>query len=440
MPIRPGAATGTTLERMTNRPLRICFLTYRGNPHSGGQGIYTRHLCRALHELGHQVEVWSGPPYPELDPGVTLRQIPSLDLWNETNPFRRPSLAELRDPIHRSEWLQTLSGRFPEMHTFSQRVARAYADLPPERRFDIVHDNQCLGDGLLELRRMVPVVATIHHPVTVDRQIALAAASDWLKRLTLRRWYSFLDKQIAVAGQLDRVLTVSQAASQGIIKDLHIRPERVRIVPNGVDLTLFRPLPDIERNPVRLISTISAHGPLKGFVHLLDALVVVRRQVPTAHLTVIGKQGHEESERRVRELGLADAVRFTGRLSTEEMIHEYAQASVAVVPSLYEGFGLPAIEAMACEVPVVSTNAGALAEVVGEDGLAGLLVPPADGAALGAKILELLASPERRRTMGHAGRQRVAERFTWHRAAELCVDVYRELLDAAEAPQLKVAC
>lgn len=425
---------------MTNRPLRICFLTYRGNPHSGGQGIYTRHLCRALHELGHQVEVWSGPPYPELDPGVGLRELPSLDLWNESHPFRRPSLAELRDPIHRSEWLQTLSGRFPEMHTFSLRAARAYAALPPERRFDVVHDNQCLGEGLLQLQRMVPVVATIHHPVTVDRQIALAAASDWLKRLTLRRWYSFLDKQIAVAPQLDRVLTVSHAAGQGIIKDLHIRPDRLRVVPNGVDLTLFRPLPEIERHNDRLISTISANGPLKGFTYLLDALVEVRRQVPTAHLTVIGKKGHEESERRIRELGLEGAVRFTGRLSTEEMIHEYAQACVAVVPSLYEGFGLPAIEAMACEVPVVSTNAGALAEVVGEDGRTGLLVPPADGAALAKPILALLANPELRLTMGHAGRQRVAEHFTWRRAAELSVEVYREVLAAAEAPLLKVAC
>ena len=184
---------------MERRPLRICFLTYRGNPQCGGQGIYTRHLTGALAALGHEVEVWSGPPYPELVDGVGLRQVPSLDLWNDEALFRRPTLREFRDPIHRNEWLRTITGQFPEPHTFSRRVARAYARLDADDRFDVVHDNQCLGEGLLRLARQVPVVATIHHPITVDRDIALAAARTRTKRWGLRRWYSFLDQQIAVA-------------------------------------------------------------------------------------------------------------------------------------------------------------------------------------------------------------------------------------------------
>lgn len=409
--------------------MRICFLTYRGNPHCGGQGIYTRHLTAALASLGHEVEVWSGPPYPDLVDGVRLRRIPSLDLWNEAALFRRPSFAEFRDRIHRAEWLRTLSGQFPEPHTFSRRVLREYGRLAPSERFDIVHDNQCLGDGLLGLRKLVPVVATIHHPITVDRELAIAAAASRSKRWTLRRWYSFLDKQIEVAQRIDDILTVSEAAGATIERDFGVARQRMHIVPNGVDLNVFRPLAEIERRPNRLVATISSNTPLKGLKHLLEALAIVRTRKPDVTLTVIGRGDHRDCERWVRELGIAASVRFTGRIETEEMVREFAQATIAVVPSLYEGFGLPAIEAMACHVPVVSTDAGALPEVVGRDGGAACLVPAGSGPSLARALLELFDDPERRRAMGAAGRARVAELFTWKRAAELSTQVYEDAIE-----------
>jgi glycosyltransferase involved in cell wall biosynthesis len=429
---------------MARRPLRICFLTYRGNPQCGGQGIYTRHLTGALAALGHEVEVWSGPPYPELHDGVMLHRVPSLDLWNEHALFRRPSFREIRDPIHRSEWLRTLTGQFPEPHTFSRRVVRDYARHGRRRGFDVVHDNQCLGEGLLQLRRNVPVVATIHHPITVDREIAMAAALTRSKRWGLRRWYSFLDKQIAVAPDLDGILTVSEAAAEGIERDFGIARHRMHIVPNGVDLDVFRPLPHIERQSNRLIATISAtNAPLKGFTHLLDAMAVVRRERPDVTLTVIGREGDRASRRRIVDLGLENAVRITGRLTTDEMVSLYAESTIAIVPSLYEGFGLPAIEAMACRVPVVSTNAGALPEVVGRDGHAGVLVQAGCGDSLARPILELLADPGRRQVLADAGFTRATTLFTWKRAAELCVDAYREAIARRRPPGdgvLRAAC
>ena len=429
---------------MEGRPLRICFLTYRGNPQCGGQGIYTRHLTGALAALGHEVEVWSGPPYPELVDGVGLRQVPSLDLWNDQALFRRPTLREFRDPIHRNEWLRTITGQFPEPHTFSRRVARAYARLDADDRFDVVHDNQCLGEGLLRLARQVPVVATIHHPITVDRDIALAAARTRTKRWGLRRWYSFLDQQIAVAPRLDDVITVSEAAAEGIERDFQIARHRMHVVPNGVDLGVFRPLPAIAREPHRLIATISAtNAPLKGFVYLLEALAKVRREIPDVQLTVIGRDGDRLTQKRIRDLGIASAVRITGRVSTEEMVELYARSTLAVVPSLYEGFGLPAIEAMACEVPVVSTDAGALPEVVGRDGRAGVLVQAGCAESLARPLIELLRDPARVDAMRCAGRQRVTSLFTWKRAAELSVGVYREAIERrrpASAGALRAAC
>jgi glycosyltransferase involved in cell wall biosynthesis len=416
--------------------LRICLLTYRGNPRSGGQGVYTRLLSSALTELGHQVDVWSGPPYPEVPSGVGLVKVPSLDLWNEDGFHRLPSWDELRDPINFSEWAQTKTGNFPEPLTFSRRVERSFRNGVP--RYDLVHDNQCLGPGLLQLRQRLPVVATIHHPVTVDRRIALKQTQGWLQRYGLRRWYSFLSTQLKVSRQLDRILTVSEASRQDLHREYGISVERMRVVGNGIDVDRFRPLPGIRRKPNQIITTLSSDSPLKGFRYLLDAIFDLRSHRPDLKLTVIGSAGQTDTQERVERLGLQDTVHFTGYVAADDIVRAYAESSVAVVPSLYEGFGFPAGEAMACEVPIVSTAAGALPEVVGTDGRAGVLVEPRNPTALARAIDELLSDPQRRSALGHAGRTRVLQHFTWRRAAERTAAVYREAITehAARTPAL----
>jgi glycosyltransferase involved in cell wall biosynthesis len=410
--------------------LRICLLTYRGNPRSGGQGIYVRLLSKALCELGHDVDVWSGQPYPALVPGVRLTRLPSLDLWNDSALMRMPSLRELWDPINLSEWARSKTGGFVEPLTFSRRVARRFRN-GSGRCYDIVHDNQCLGAGLLELQRRVPVVATVHHPITVDRRIAVQSTRDGMKRWGVRRWYSFLPEQLSVARKLDRIATVSEASKRDIAREYGVSLSRMHVVGNGINLDVFHPLPELARDPQRLITTLSADAPLKGFRYLLDALHALRLQRPKLCLTVIGRPGVEtETEAQIERLGLRNAVHFTGFVEDRAIARHYASSTLAVVPSLYEGFGFPAGEAMACEVPVVSTHAGALPEVVGEDGACGLLVPPGDGVALARAISELLDQPERRSAMGAAGRRRVLEHFTWRRAAERTVELYRGAIDA----------
>lgn len=411
---------------MADEPLRICLLTYRGNPTSGGQGIYVRLLSRELVALGHRVDVWSGPPYPELFPGVGFVKVPSLDLWNEEALFRLPSLIELRDPINRSEWAQTVLGGFPEPLTFSRRVALSFKN-GAGRAYDIVHDNQCLGPGLLSMRSRLPVVATIHHPITVDRKIAFQNARTISRRYGLWRWYSFLPVQLKVSRQLDRIMTVSEASRRDLEREYGIRREMVRVVGNGINLDVFAPLPDVEREDNRLIATLSADAPLKGFRYLLGALALLRRSRPDLALTVVGTPS-ERTATKIREMGLDRSISFTGRVEAEDIARAYARSTVAVVPSLYEGFGFPAGEAMACEVPVVSTSAGALPEVLGADGEAGMLVEPRSSKALARGIALLLDSPERRAAMGRAGRNRVLSLFTWRRTAERTVEVYREAI------------
>jgi glycosyltransferase involved in cell wall biosynthesis len=424
---------------MTDTPLRICLLTYRGNPRSGGQGIYVRLLARELTDLGHHVDVWSGPPYPELLPGAQLVQVPSLDLWNETSLLRRPRLRELRDPINALEYGSTVTGGFPEPITFTQRVVRQLRRDDRLRDYDVIHDNQSLGPGLFRLQEHLPVVATIHHPVSVDRAIALQSAPTWLSRYGQWRWYAFLRVQKRVARRLDRVLTVSEASSRDLQRDYGLRAERMRVVGNGIDLGVFRPRPEIERRADRLLTILSSDAPLKGFPHLLEALATLRRAHPTLRLTVIGSPGLKSPTRRLmRELGVEDAIEFTGKVTSDEIACRYAESTVAVVPSLYEGFGFPAGEAMACRVPVVSTRAGALPEVLGRSGECGLLVEPGSGRALAGAIDVLLRDPARRVAMGEAGRRRVEALFTWRRAAERTVDVYREMV--ARWPEARAAC
>ena len=406
------------------RPLRICLISYRSHPHCGGQGVYVKHLSRALTDLGHRVTVLSGPPDPDLDDDIKLVRRWGLDLYNPADPFRTPHPAELANPLNLVEWLGVSLMGFPEPLVFGQR---AYTYL--RRRwdeFDVVHDNQSLSYGIWAAGRRLPLAATIHHPITIDRDIAARSAGSFSAKLKIRRWHSFLTMQGMVARTLPRIITVSRRSRDDIAAAFGIAPRRFRIIPNGIDLLRFHPLPEIEREKKRIITTTSADVPLKGLGHLMVALA--RLKDPRIRLVVVGtarKNGY--IGRLIRQLGIGGQVIFTGPISQQAFVEEYARATLAVVPSIYEGFGLPAGEAMACGVPVISTTGGALPEVVGA---AGLLVPPGDAGALSAAMGDLLHNPQRAAHLGEQGRQRVMQNFTWTEAAARTVAVYREVLDA----------
>ena len=415
--------------------LRVAYLVYRGNPHCGGQGVYTRELVRELTALGHEVTVLSGPPYPDLADPTQLVRVASLDLYRPSNPFRVPWPHELRTTIDVRELAIMCAAGFPEPYTFSLRARRLLA----ERRgdFDLVHDNQCLGRGLVPMmeRDGWPVLATLHHPITVDRDLDLAHTRSPLRRLTLHRWYGFLHMQMDVARRIPRLVTVSESSKRDIADQRGVDPARLHIVPVGVDPLVFRPLPGVARVPGRIMTTASADVPMKGLVHLLDALAKLRTERPDAHLVVIGRPKPKSLiPQRIEQLGLGDAVTFVSGVTTEDIVERYAQAQVACVPSLYEGFSLPAVEAMACAVPVVGTTGGAVPEVIGRDGDTGLLVPPADPSALAAALVRALDDAALRDRIGAAGRDRVLARFTWRRTAEGTVDQYRARLEEHAPP------
>ena len=223
---------------VSNRPLRICMLSYRSNPHCGGQGVYLKNLSRALTDLGHQVEVISGPPDPMLDPDIKVTRLPCLDLYDPADPFRMPTLKELANPVNLLEWLGVSTMGFPEPLTFG---VRAFFHLKHRfHQFDVVHDNQSLSYGVWAIGKHLPTLATIHHPITVDRAIAIAAVSAMWKKMQQFRWFSFLPMQKRVSRTLGRIITVSDCAKQDIIRDFAIRHDRFSVVPNGINTDLFK--------------------------------------------------------------------------------------------------------------------------------------------------------------------------------------------------------
>jgi len=413
--------------------LRIAFLVYRGNPQCGGQGVYTRHLTRELVRLGHSVEVFSGPPWPALDDGVGFTPVAGLDLYREPDPFRWPARREFHSLADLGEFLIMLTGGFGEPWAFARRVRT----LLEGRRgdFDIIHDNQCLGTGVWSLAREGwPLLETLHHPITVDRSIAMDHATSFGQRYSTRRWYGFLRMQVRVVRRLPAVLTVSHNSKADIHAQMGVALERMTVVPVGVDHDVFRPYEDVEKKPGRLMVTTSSDVAMKGLVPLLEALAKLRVE-RDIDLVVIGRPKAEGRVARAMErLGLNDIVTTISGVSDEALARLYGEAQVAIVPSLYEGFSLPAIEAMSCGVPVVATTGGALPEVVGTSGETGLLVEPNNPDALVDAIRTLLDDAALRARLGANARERVMQRFTWEVTARGTAACYEAVLGHRALP------
>ncbi|MBT6338477.1 MAG: glycosyltransferase family 4 protein [Desulfobacula sp.] len=411
-----------------NSSLKIGLISYRSNPHCGGQGVYIRHLSHALADLGHKVEVIAGPPDPllnnQVNNNVTLTMLKTLDLYNPEDLFRTPTLNELADPINLIEWLDVSFMGYPEPLTFGMRMKKHLRETKKE--YDIIHDNQSLSYGIMSLAKRMPVTATIHHPMTVDRRLAVQSTKSFLKKIKALRWYSFINMQKRVAKKLSCIITVSQSSKKDIAKEFNIPESKFKTIPIGIDTNNFYPIQTVKKQPGRIIVTNSADTPLKGLYHLLFAIkgVLKTRQVK---LVVIGSPKKNGGiEKLIKKLEIGQYIKFTGRIDQDQFVLEYAKASLAVVPSLYEGFGLPVGEAMACRMPVICTTGGALPEVAGD---AAKLVPPANAKAMETAILELLDDASQCERLAEKGYQRVLKEFTWEKTAIRTIKAYREIIN-----------
>ncbi|MFA5367412.1 MAG: glycosyltransferase family 4 protein [Dehalococcoidia bacterium] len=421
--------------------MKICLLCYRGNKYCGGQGIYLYYLARALKQLGHEVDLIVGPPYPDVPEGVRVHKLDSLNLYDRRHDgrslfdYNRPY--DLMTPFNLFEFGGTKLGMFPEIFTFSLKAYLKIRELALSgHRFDVIHDNQCLAYGLLWMKTLgIPVVATIHHPLPIDTRAELAqTTSAWQRFRQLILYPPFM--QGIVSRRLDAVITDSESSANEIRREFRVADDKLHIAYCGVDTQVFRNGNGHHAKDGnghgRLIVVGRTSDRKKGILFLLKALHILKGHGVKVKLTVVDKVELNETYAPdlMKRFDIEDMVTFTGRVTNDELVQHYSSSDIAITASVYEGFGLPAAEAMSCSVPVITTSAGALPEVVGSDGSCGVLVPPEDPDALADAIRRLLADSDLRRKLAAAGRQRIEEMFTWEACARRCVEVYESVIAA----------
>ena len=402
------------------KKLKIAFLSYRSKPFSGGQGIYVKYLSKALHDLGHEIDVFSGPPYPDLDPKIKLVKIPSLGLYEKKSKFYDVNPMKLLNPVNLFEWLSVNSGGFPEPYTFGKRIKKILKQNLNE--YDVIHDNQSLAYELLFFQKKKPLVTTIHHPISLDLAYQLQSTNDIFLKLLMRRWHSFLVMQKFVAKRLKKIVVPSNSSMDDIKDEFRVDKNKMERVMNGIDLNVFYPDSKIQKIPFKLVTVASADVPLKGLDYLLKALSDLAEVYSDISLSIIGEQkkgGH--TERLIKKLNLEKRVNFFSNLTQEDLRKTYCEAELAIIPSLYEGFGFAAIEAMACGVPLISSSGGALPEVIKDTGI---IIPPKNVKEIYNSVNFLLSSPKSAKELAEKGLQRANSKFSWTAIAKQLEKVY----------------
>ena len=407
--------------------MHIGLLSYRSNPFSGGQGIFVKHLSSALLSLGHKVDVLSGPPYPETSKGVNLIKIPSLNLFELEDNLRLRSFKFkfLLNSTDLSEWFGVLSGGFPEPFTFGERVDSYLKKNKNE--YDLILDNQSLSYALINIQKRTPLVSVIHHPITKDHKLELESAKSWKQRLSTNRWHSFLKMQKKVAPQLKKIICPSNQSKADVISEFKIDTSKIEVILNGIDLVTFNINNASKKVPFKIITTASADIPLKGLRYLIGALPSVIKDYPECTLSVIGRaKAKAETAKQIKRLGLESKISFHSELSESEIVNLYSSAEIAVIPSLYEGFGFGAGEAMACGVPLISTHSGGLKEVVGK---AAIEVKPRDSEGISNAIVDLFSNADKRAHYKKVGRERMEKEFQWLNTAKKYIEIFEEEID-----------
>ena len=404
--------------------MKVGLLSYRSHPYSGGQGIYIKHLSKALKNLGHEVSVLSGPPYPELDSGVNLIKIPSLGLFESGERLKAFRLRFLWSPIDLYEWITVMTGGFPEPYTYGKRVLKRLKE--NNLKLDVLLDNQSLSSSLLEIQAHYPLAVTIHHPITKDHKLEMQNAINWKERLSSSRWHNFLPMQKKVAPQLKNIICVSQPSKEDVISEFKVDEKKITVIPNGIDIGIFKPSSIKKSLSFRIVTTASADIPLKGLRHLILALPRVIRQFPLTSLTVIGKSPEKSNlNKLIDDLDLEDKITFRSGISEKEIVKTYHDSDIAVIPSLYEGFGFGAGEAMACGVPLISTDSGGLKQVIGD---AALKIKPGSVSEIEEGILKLFTEEKIRQELAEKGRERMEEFFDWKIAASAYIEVFKKII------------
>ena len=412
-----------------NQKLNIAISSYRSAPFGGGQGIFIYELSRALQALGHNVDIISGPPYPNLEPEINLIKSPGLDLFSTFVLQDRISL--LRNKKNKSlddwyEFFSALLGGFPEIKTFGGRLKELLRD----SSYDILIDNQSISFGILEIQKNLPVLEIIHHPITKDYKYDIKFSKGIIQKISKWRWFSFLNMQKKVAPKLMAISTPSLSSKNDIARDFNVSCKKISVIPNGIDFEVFSPKSNITRITGQLITTASADVPLKGLDFTLKAIAELIKDYPYLRLIIIGAPrigGH--TERLIKKLKIEANIVYKTNLTKEEIAIEYANSNIAIVSSLYEGFGFPVGEAMACSIPLIATNVASIPEITGNFAE---LVPACDSKSIEDSIRNILSNPFEYQSRANEGRKHIIDNFDWKKIAQSYENLIYKTIDKFE--------
>ena len=398
-----------------NQKLNIAISSYRSAPFGGGQGIFIYELSKALQTLGHKVDIISGPPYPNLEPEINLIKSPGLNLFSTFVFKERISLFKNKENKTLDDWYEFFSallGGFPEIKTFGKRLKQ----LVSNSSYDVLIDNQSISFGVLEIQKNLPVLEIIHHPITKDYKYDIQFSKGIIQKISKWRWFSFLKMQRKVAPKLNVISTPSHNSKKDIAKDFNVSMKKISVIPNGIDFEKFSPKKNISRTIGQIITTASADVPLKGLDFTLHAVAALVKDFPHLRLIIIGAPrigGH--TERLIQKLKIEANIVYKTNLTKEEIAIEYASSNIAIVSSLYEGFGFPVGEAMACSIPLIATNVASIPEITGNFAE---LIPARDSKSIERSIRNILSNPAKYQIRADEGRQHIIDNFDWKKIAQ----------------------
>ena len=398
-----------------NQKLNIAISSYRSAPFGGGQGIFIYELSKALQSLGHNVDIISGPPYPNLESKINLIRSPGLNLFSTFVFKERFAIFFNKKNKSLDDWYEFISalfGGFPEIKTFGNRLNQLLQNLP----YDILIDNQSLSFGVLQLQKKIPIIEIVHHPITKDYEYDIQFSKGIIQKISKWRWFSFLKMQKKVAPLLKVISTPSTNSKNDIAIDFNVSKKKIAVIPNGIDHIKFSPKKEINRNPGQLITTASADVPQKGLDFTLKAIYQLKEDFPKIRLIIIGAPrsgGH--TERLIQKLNLEANIVYKTNLTKEEIAIEYAYSNIAIVSSLYEGFGFPVGEAMACSIPLIATNVASIPEITSNFAE---LIPQKDPKSIEQAIRKIFLNPSKYQIRADAGRMHIIENFDWQKIAK----------------------
>ena len=409
-----------------DQKLNIAICSYRSAPFGGGQGIFVYELSKALNNLGHKVDVISGPPYPHLENSIKLIKSPGLNLFSTFNFQERLKIFLEKKSKSADDWYEFFSallGGFPELKTFGNRAQ----SILNESSYDVVIDNQSLSHGMIEVQKNMPLIEIIHHPITKDYRYDIQFSKGFIQKISKWRWFSFLKMQKKVSIELKVISTPSHNSKKDIAKDFGVLEKNISVIPNGIDHSSFVPMQDIKRVPSQIITTASADVPLKGLDFTLHAVARLKTDYPKLKLVIIGAPrpgGH--TERLIKKLKIDQNILYRSNLTRDEIAVEYAKSNIAIVSSLYEGFGFPVGEAMSCAIPLIATNVASIPEIT--ESFAELI--PAESAdAIELAIRQIFTNPQTNQLRADAGRMHIIENFNWQKIAKLYEDLIYKTID-----------